>query len=68
MAVRDGDPSIDVIALRLCADGKVRLITDDIVVPTDRAPSREEALVAARQKLAAAGLFQQEMENRRCHK
>lgn len=57
MAVRDGDPSIDIIALRLCADGKVRLITDDIVVPTDRAPSREEALVAARQKLRLPAYF-----------
>lgn len=57
MAVRDGDPSIDVIALRLCADGKIRLITDDIVVPTDRVPSREEALVIARQKLRLPAYF-----------
>ena len=57
MAVRDGDPSIDVIALRLGADGKVRLITDDIIVPTDRAPSREEALVVARQKLRLPAYF-----------
>lgn len=57
MAVRDGDPSIDVIALRLCADGKVRLITDDLIVPTDRPPSREEALVIARQKLRLPAYF-----------
>ena len=33
------------------------MITDDIVVPTDRAPSREEALVAARQKLRLPAYF-----------
>ena len=57
MAVRDGDPSIDVIALRLCADGKIRTIADDIIVPTDRPPSREEALVIARQKLRLPAYF-----------
>lgn len=59
MAVRDGDPSVDVIALKLCADNKVRLIVGDknIEVPTDRPPSREESLIIARQKLRLPGYF-----------
>lgn len=59
MAVRDGDPSIDVIALQLTEDGKVKLITEDtqMIVPIDRPPSREEALVIARQKLRLPSYF-----------
>lgn len=58
-AVRDGDPSIDVIALRRAIDGTVRLISGktDIDVPTDRPPSQEEALIIARQKLRLPGYF-----------
>ncbi len=58
MAVRDGDPSIDVIALMMGDDGKVHLIGDsEVMVPTDRIPSKEEALAAARQKLRLPGYF-----------
>ena len=57
MAVRDGDPSIDVIALKRGADGKIHLITKDEVVPTDRVPSRDESLAIARQKLRLPGYF-----------
>lgn len=58
MAVRDGDPSIDVIALKLGSDGKVRAIADEnIIVSTDCPPSRDEALVIARQKLRLPAYF-----------
>ena len=68
MAVRDGDLSIDVIALQCCTDGKVRLLvedkegmqkleTTDIIVPTDRSPSHDESLVIARQKLRLPTIF-----------
>lgn len=68
MAVRDGDLSIDVVALRLCTDGKMRLLvadqdgmkkleTNDIIVPTDRPPSPDESLVIARQKLRLPTAF-----------
>lgn len=61
MAVRDGDPSIDVIALKLCDDGKFRLIADSesMVIPADRPPSREESLIIARQKLRLPSYFSQ---------
>lgn len=69
--VRDGDFSIDVIALRRCTDGKIRLLvedtdgmktleTNDIIVPMDRPPSREETLVFARQKLRLPSIFGKE--------
>lgn len=58
MAVRDGDPSIDVLALIRKHDGTVHLFGDEtLTVPTDRIPSREEALIAARQKLRLPGYF-----------
>lgn len=67
-AVRDGDPSIDVIALWRDKDEKVRLLveneddmkrleTNDIFVPTDRPPSFDESLVIARQKLKLPAIF-----------
>lgn len=56
-AVRDGDPSIDVIALMRDAEGQIHTVSDECerVIPADRPPSREEALLIARQKLRLPG-------------
>lgn len=58
-AVRDGDPSIDVIALMRDAEGQIHPVSDECerVIPADRPPSREEALLIARQKLRLPGFF-----------
>lgn len=58
-AVRDGDPSIDVIALMCDREGLIRIIADkpETIIPADRPPSREEALLIARQKLRLPGFF-----------
>lgn len=59
MAVRDGDPSIDVIALRHGSDGLIHPIAEqpEVTLPTDRPPSREESLLIARQKLRLPAYF-----------
>lgn len=58
-AVRDGDPSVDVIALMRDREGLIRIIADkpEMIIPADRPPSREEALLIARQKLRLPGFF-----------
>lgn len=58
-AVRDGDPSVDVIALMCDREGLIRIIADkpETIIPADRPPSREEALLIARQKLRLPGFF-----------
>lgn len=58
-AVRDGDPSIDVIALMRDAEGQIHTVSDECerVIPADRPSSREEALLIARQKLRLPGFF-----------
>lgn len=58
-AVRDGDPSIDVIALMRDAEGQIHTVSDECerVIPADRPPSRAEALLIARQKLRLPGFF-----------
>lgn len=58
-AVRDGDPSVDVIALMCDGEGLIRIIADkpETIIPADRPPSREEALLIARQKLRLPGFF-----------
>lgn len=58
-AVRDGDPSVDVIALMRDREGLIRIIADksETIIPADRPPSREEALLIARQKLRLPGFF-----------
>lgn len=58
-AVRDGDPSVDVIALMRDSEGLIRIIADkpETIIPADRPPSREEALLIARQKLRLPGFF-----------
>ena len=58
-AVRDGNPSVDVIAVRLDSEGCVHPVSAgcDFTVPTDRPPSLEEALQIARQKLRLPGFF-----------
>lgn len=58
-AVRDGDPSVDVIALMRDGEGLIRIIADkpETIIPADRPPSREEALLIARQKLRLPGFF-----------
>ena len=57
-AVRDGDPSIDVIALRQDTEGNIRTIEESgIVLPVSRVPSYEEERLIARQKLRLPGYF-----------
>lgn len=58
-AVHDGDPSVDVIALMRDREGLIRIIADkpETIIPADRPPSREEALLIARQKLRLPGFF-----------
>ena len=58
-AVRDGDPSIDVIALMRDAEGQIHTVSDECerVIPADRPPSREEVLLIARQKLRLPRFF-----------
>ena len=58
-AVRDGDPSVDVIALMCDREGLIRIIADkpETIITADRPPSREEALLIARQKLRLPGFF-----------
>ena len=55
-AVRDGDPSVDVLVLMRDAAGNVRFLPDETghpgaCVPTDEPPQPEMALQIARQKL-----------------
>ena len=61
-AVRDGDPSIDVLVLMRDAAGNVRFLPDETgqpgaCVPTDEPPQPELALQIARQKLRLPGYF-----------
>lgn len=61
-AVRDGDPSIDVLVLMQDAAGNVRFLPDETghpgaCVPTDEPPQPEMALQIARQKLRLPGYF-----------
>lgn len=61
-AVRDGDPSIDVLVLMRDAAGNVRFLPDETghpgaCVPTDEPPQPETALQIARQKLRLPGYF-----------
>ena len=50
---------IDVIALMRDAEGQIHTVSDECerVIPADRPPSREEALLIARQKLRLPGFF-----------
>ena len=59
-AVRDGEPSVDVLVMMRKADGSVRFLPwqqDGRAVATDRPPSQEESLQIARQKLRLPGYF-----------
>lgn len=61
-AVRDGDPSIDVLVLMRDAAGNVCFLPDETgqpgaCVPTDEPPQPEMALQIARQKLRLPGYF-----------
>ena len=61
-AVRDGDPSVDVLVLMRDAAGNVRFLPDETrhpgaCVPTDEPPQPEMALQIARQKLRLPGYF-----------
>ena len=61
-AVRDGDPSIDVLVLMRDTSGNVRFLPDETgqpgaCVPTDEPPQPEMALQIARQKLRLPGYF-----------
>lgn len=61
-AVRDGDPSVDVLVMMQDAAGNVRFLPDEkghsgICVPTDEPPQPEIALQIARQKLRLPGYF-----------
>ena len=72
-AVRDGDPSIDVLVLMRDAAGNVRFLPDETghpgaCVPTDEPPQPEMALQIARQKLRLPGYFSKKwsIDNIRC--
>ena len=61
-AVRDGDPSVDVLVLMRDAAGNVCFLPDETghpgaSVPTDEPPQPEMALQIARQKLRLPGYF-----------
>lgn len=61
-AVRDGDPSVDVLVLMQDTAGNVRFLPDETgqpgaCVPTDEPPQPEMALQIARQKLRLPGYF-----------
>lgn len=59
-AVRDGDPSLDVLVMMRDREGRVRFLPwqeGGRVVPTDAPPSREESLSIARQRLRLPGYF-----------
>ena len=61
-AVRDGDPSVDVLVMMQDAAGNVRFLPDETgqpgaCVPTDEPPQPEMALQIARQKLRLPGYF-----------
>lgn len=61
-AVRDGDPSVDVLVLMRDTAGNVRFLPDETgqpgaCVPTDEPPQPEMALQIARQKLRLPGYF-----------
>ena len=61
-AVRDGDPSIDVLVMMRDTAGNVRFLPDEMgqpgaCVPTDEPPQPEMALQIARQKLRLPGYF-----------
>ena len=59
-AVRDGDPSLEVLLMVRRKDGAVHFLPwqeDGRAVEADRPPSREESLCIARQKLRLPGFF-----------
>lgn len=59
-AVRDGDPSVDVLVMVRHADGSVHFLPwqeNGRAVAPDHPPSREESLQIARQKLRLPGYF-----------
>lgn len=59
-AVRDGDPSIEVLVMMQCRDGSVRFLPwqeGGISVATDRPPSQEESRAIARQCLRLPSYF-----------
>ena len=59
-AVRDGDPSIEVLVMMKCRDGSVGFLPwqeGGAAVPTDRPPSQEESRAIARQRLRLPGYF-----------
>ena len=59
-AVRDGDPSLEVLLMMRRKDGAVHFLPwqeDGRAVEADRPPSREESLCIARQRLRLPGFF-----------
>ncbi len=59
-AVREGEPSVEVLVMRRMQDGAVRFLPwreGGVAVATDRPPSMEESLRIARQKLRLPGWF-----------
>ena len=59
-AVRDGDPSIEVLVMMRYRDGSVRFLPwqeGGVPVPTDGPPSQEESRAIARQRLRLPGYF-----------
>lgn len=59
-AVRDGDPSVEVLVMVQHRDGSVHFLPwqeGGVSVPTDRPPSQEESRKIARQRLRLPGYF-----------
>lgn len=59
-AVRDGDPSIEVLVMMQCRDGSVRFLPwqeGGVSVATDRPPAQEESRAIARQRLRLPSYF-----------
>ena len=59
-AVRDGEPSIEVLLLQKVADNTVHFLPwrqDGAQIPADRIPSQKEALLIASQRLRLPALF-----------
>lgn len=59
-AVRDGDPSVDVLVMMRRCDGKIQFLPwqeDGCIVEADRPPCWEESLKIARQRLRLPGYF-----------
>ena len=68
-AVRDGDPSLDVLVMMRRRDGTIHFLPwqeEGRAIAADEPPSWEDSLKVGTSAAAAAGLFQPKMECRSC--